>query len=90
MDTPLDSLPPVPPDEETQRFLRLFGDRRLSQFQTHRVRMKLGPQWFVFVDPPVARCFTRWVRPVRPVRNPRSITGSQKFIASAKNSGVIF
>lgn len=88
---PLASLPiPKERDRNLERFRRLFGDRRLSQYQRHQWLLENGPQWFVFVDLHDAKCFTRWVKVVKPVKNPRSITGIQKYIAAAKNSGVIF
>lgn len=92
MSDPLASLPPVPVQfkEQTSRFLRLFGPARLSQYLKHLDLMTNGPQWFVFVAPNDAKCFTRWVRPVSPVKNPRSITGNQKYIAAARNDGIIF
>lgn len=82
---------PLLGEGSTQTFLRVFGPARLSAFLHHQWRMRHAHEnWFVFVDLPVARCFTRWVGPVKAVKNPRSITGIQKYIASAKNSGAIF
>lgn len=86
--SPLDD--PILTDPRVIRYRRVFGDKRLSSYLLHLKRMSLGLQWFVFVAPNDAKCFTRWVKLAVPVRNPRSITGSQKFIAAAKNDGVIF
>lgn len=88
------SLPPDLSPEESEcinRYLRVFGPRKLPEYLAHLKRLKTPKPWFVCLDLKGAKYFTHFVRLAKPVKNARSITGSQKFIAkNADNFGVIF
>lgn len=92
--SPPQLIPPAPDPRlelpKVQRYLRVFGPKRLSQYLHHLYRLENGPLWFAFVAHNDAKCFTRFIKLVKPVKNPRSITGSQKYIAAARNDGFIF
>lgn len=93
-DVPLPTIPAglSPKDlESVHRFLRVFGPRRLPRFLQHLQLLDPNKPWFVCVDRSGARYFTHFRKLERVVKNPRSITGSQKFIASVKdNYGILF
>lgn len=65
------------------RGVRVFGPQSLQRHLNHLERLKFGKPWFAYVDNNGARCFTRLVKLAKPVRNPRSITGSEKYVVRA-------
>lgn len=77
--------------ESIKRRYRVFGLRGTQQFVNHLANLSTHKPWFVYVDQKGARYFTHFKKLENPVKNPRSITGSQKFIAKNDSSpGFLF
>lgn len=82
----LSNLTNLHPDDlqAALRFLRVFGPKRLPSLLHRLKKRRLPPQWFVYVDNSGAKCFTHFKKLASPVKNPRSITGSQKYIVKSE------
>lgn len=77
--------------EALARGIRVFGLQSFPRHLNHLERLKFGKPWFAYVDNNGARCFTRLVRLAKPVKNPRSITGSERYVVRADTPpGILF